>query len=212
MKKLLLMILALCAMAGAQAQNANRKGFFIEAAIGGSIGNPPLSGLSMQNNELMAHYTGGTVVNVAFGPRFTTGEHTAFDFRLEAQANTANITQSLVLKAMPGIRITTGELFGNISMYIAANVGFAAADAGCYDCSQHRDCVPDDGSILQWEAFADAPSFGAAYSLGLGLNITTHFYGGFVWDAQYMFHQTRDNLTWENLHYGMAGLRLGYRF
>ena len=210
MKKVFLLLLALCAIAGVSAQNANRKGFFIEAAVGGSVGNPPLSGLSMDKGVLNGHYTGGTVVNFAFGPRFRTGSHTAFDFRIEAQANTARITQSLVLKAMPGMRITTGELFGNISMYISANIGFAIADSGCADL--YSDFIPNDGTEATWDLFSSDPSFGAGYSLGLGLNITTHFYGGFVWDAQYMIHQTRDNLTWTNLHYGMAGLRLGYRF
>ena len=211
MKKVLLMLLVLCAFAGVSAQNANRKGFFIEAAVGGSVGTPPVGGLSIQDGQLMAHYYGGTMLNLAFGPRFRTGSHTAFDFRIEAQANTARITQSLVLKAMPGMRITTGELFGNISMYISANIGFAAADSGC-SRFRNGDFVPDDGTIADWNLWEDAPSFGAAYAIGIGLNITTHFYGGFIWDAQYMIHQTRDAITWENLHYGMAGLRLGYRF
>lgn len=208
MKRFLLLLLAVCALTAVSAQNANRKGFFIEAAVGGSIGDTPRTGLSMDGNTLMAHTTGGTVVNLAFGPRFRTGEHTAFDFRVEAQANTARLTQTLVLKAMPGIRITTGELFGNISLYVSTNIGFAAADAGEPSYDQF---IPDDGTVVEWDIFGDGASFGVAYALGVGLNITTHFYAGLLWDAQYMFKQVRINEP-ESLHYGMAGVRVGYRF
>lgn len=212
MKKLLLTLLALCAIVGASAQNANRKGFFVEVGVGGSVGDTPLMGLSMQGQDLLAHYAGGTVLNLAFGPRFRTGEYTAFDFRVEAQSNTSKITKSLVLKAMPGIRITTGELFGNVSMYIALNVGGAMADSGCIYMYWEDEFISNDGTIYEPGLYSDAISPGVAYSVGFGLNITTHFYGGFLWDAQYMINSTRDNLTRTNLHYGMAGLRLGYRF
>lgn len=208
MKRFLLLLLAVCALTVASAQNANRKGFFIEAAVGGSIGDTPRTGLSMDGNTLMAHTTGGAVVNLALGPRFRTGEHTAFDFRIEAQANTARITQTLVLKAMPGMRITTGELFGNMSLYVSANVGFAVADSGEPSYDQ---AIPNDGTVVQWDVFSNAPSFGAAYAVGVGLNITTHFYAGVLWDAQYMIKQIRIE-EHKNLHYGMAGLRVGYRF
>ena len=208
MKRFLLLFLAVCALTAVSAQNANRKGFFIEAAVGGSIGDTPRTGLSRDGNTLMAHTTGGTVVNLAFGPRFRTGEHTAFDFRVEAQANTARITQTLVLKAMPGMRITTGELFGNMSLYISANVGFAVADSGEMGFDQS---IPNDGTVAEGVIFDERVSFGAAYAIGAGLNITTHFYAGLLWDAQYMFKQVRIYEP-ENLHYGMVGVRVGYRF
>ncbi len=212
MKKIFFLCLSVyCAIAGASAQNANRRGFFVEAAIGGSVGNTPLSGVSVENSDIIGHYAGGSVISFAFGPRFRTSTHTAFEFRIEAQSNASAIAQTVVFKAMPGIRITTGELFGNVSMFINADVGFAVADSGI-PASSELDRISADGSVARWTMFNALASIGVAYEIGLGLNISTHFYGGLVWDAQFMYKQIRDFNDYENLHYGMAGLRLGYCF
>ena len=209
MKKVLLMLLVLCAFAGASAQNANRKGFFIEAAVGGSVGTPPVGGLSIQDGQLMAHYYGGAMLNLAFGPRFRTGDHTAFDFRISAQANASGLAgaQTLVVKAMPGIRISTGEIFRNMSLYFGANVGGALANRG-----SSWNVVPADGEVMHWSLFDEDVSGGVGYEVSFGVNVTTHLYAGFVWSAQYMFSQMRNPFDSENLHYGMAAFRLGYRF
>ncbi len=208
------MLLALCAIVGAQAQNANRKGFFVEAAIGGSIGPLPVAGLSIENDKLIAHYAGGAMLNIAFGPRFRTGDHTAFEFRVEAQASTSLIPQSLVLKAMPGIRVTTGEVFRNMSVYFNANLGGAIADSGIvpYSISYITTIVPSNGEIMHWDLYGVRPSLGIAYEVSTGLNVTTHLYAGVVWSAQYMFLQIHNALDRESLHQGMAAFRVGYRF
>ncbi len=219
MKKILLLsLLAICTVVGASAQNANRSGIFFEAAGGGSIGNGPLIGLSMDGPNLMGYYAGGAVLNLAVGAQFRISDHNAIGFRAEAQSNVSHFTQSLVLKAMPGLRITTDELFANISMYINVNAGLAVADLGKPDfiCDQYygwseHSAVPGDGSVVKWNSIKDA-SLGVAYEIGVGLNITSRFYGGLVWDAQIMFDQTRDLDSTGILHYGMAGIRLGYRF
>ncbi len=218
MKKILLLsLLAICTVVGASAQNANRSGIFIEAAGGGSIGNGPLIGLSMDGPNLMGYYAGGAVLNLAVGAQFRISDHNAIGFRAEAQSNVSHFTQSLVLKAMPGLRISTDELFANISMYINVNAGLAVADSGKPDFTYYDDresehyVVPGDGSVVKWDSIKDA-SLGVAYEIGVGLNITSRFYGGLVWDAQIMFDQTRDLDPTGILHYGMAGIRLGYRF
>lgn len=157
----------------------------------------------------MAHYYGGTMLNLAFGPRFRTGDHTAFDFRISAQANASGLAgaQTLVVKAMPGIRITTGEIFRNMSLYFGANVGGALANRG-----SSWNSVPADGEVMHWSLFGEDCAGGVGYEVSFGVNVTTHLYAGFVWSAQYMFSQMRNPFDSENLHYGMAAFRLGYRF
>lgn len=48
----------------ASAQNANRKGLFLEAGIGGLIGNTPRTTLSVNNNVVQYECLTGTALNL----------------------------------------------------------------------------------------------------------------------------------------------------
>lgn len=75
MKKLIIALLALVAFVGANAQNANRGGFFIEAGIGGTTGTSPRTALFMDGTSMMAKFAGGAAFDVQFGFRTKTSNH-----------------------------------------------------------------------------------------------------------------------------------------
>ncbi len=207
MKKLIIALLALVAFVGANAQNANRGGFFIEAGIGCTTGTSPRTALFMDGTSMMAKFAGGAAFDVQFGFRTKTSNHCAFDLRFGAMAPFNAVSSTPVFKLMPGIRYTSTEIFGNMSIYatVAAGVGVS------FSHDLPEDPVPSDGSELKF-GFGDGEAcFGASYTIAVGLNITNHFYAGPVWDAQYMIHQTRMEHE-QNLHWGMFGIQLGYRF
>lgn len=207
MKKVILALLCLIAVLGVSAQNANRTGFFIEAGIGGTTGSTPRIGLSNDNGTVMARYAGGTSFNFNFGQRIRTSTHMAVEFRFGLQAPIDYVTTVPTGKILFGLRYTSSELFGNMSIYANAAVGGAIGASYVWG-----DGVPTGPDLVKFDfSNANDASFGAGYLLGVGLNITTHFYAGFVWDAQYMIKQCRKHQE-DNLNWGMAGLQIGYRF
>ncbi len=208
MKKLIIAFLALIACLGVSAQNANRGGFFIEAGIGGTTGTTPRTAISMDGSNIMAKFAGGAAFNVHFGFRTKTSDHCAFDLRFGAMAPFSAVSSTPVFKLMPGLRYTSGEIFGNMSIYATAAVGGAVSFK--YELPNGTP-IPDDGSEYKF-GFDDGDAcFGVSYTIAVGMNITNHFYAGPVWDAQYMIHQTRLEPE-QNLHWGMFGIQLGYRF
>lgn len=214
MKKILIVLAVIIAglTSGltASAQNANRNGFFMEAGIGGLTGNTPRSAVALDGKNLMAYYASGADFNVYLGGRKRIGSNMAFDFRVGLQAPLSGLTTAPAVKGMPGLRYTSNEIFGNMSIYGFAAVGYALGFS--YNNLPDQQ-LPDDGTKVSFNAFDDelTAANGVAYQLGVGMNLTTHFYAGFIWDAQYMFNQTRLEYK-ENIHWGMAGLQIGYRF
>lgn len=200
MKRIILLtVLAVLAMTG-YAQNANRSGFFVEASAG--IFNYPYysTKVNVTDNTLQNVFVTAKEstfsADFGLGYRFTTSKY----FALEIKAKYIIRPYSddyLMVKIMPGIRYTTPELSsnGNISMYLAVNAG-----ALLYDTDR----------------------FGVAYDLSVGFNITTRFYIGLVWSAQFCLVNYDDGdgddyfIYIDELsslkHCGMLGLTLGYRF
>lgn len=208
MKKLIIALLALVAFVGANAQNANRSGFFIEAGIGGTTGTTPRTALVMEGNNLMAKFAGGAAFDVQFGFRTKTSNHCAFDLRFGAMAPFSAVSSTPVFKIMPGLRYTSTEIFGNMSIYGNVAVGGAVSFSHLYPDS---DPLPINGEETKLSLSDGDACFGVSYTIAVGLNITNHFYAGPVWDAQYMIHQARQGQD-QNLHWGMFGIQLGYRF
>ncbi len=209
MKKLIIAFLALVAFVGANAQNANRGGFFIEAGIGGTTGTSPRTALFMDGNNLMAKFAGGAAFDVQFGVRAKTSNHCAFDLRIGAMAPFSAVSSTPVFKLMPGLRYTSTEIFGNMSIYGTVAVGGAVSFK--HEFYTDGNPIPTDGSEVKFGLGDGDACFGVSYTVAVGLNITNHFYAGPVWDAQYMIHQTRLSSD-QNLHWGMFGIQLGYRF
>ena len=218
MKKVLLLIV-FCVMAAtaALAQNANRGGFFIEAAVGGTTGTTPRTSYGLQNGNLTVYHARGTSFNIALGGRARISSYAAYEFAIEVQSPTDAIKTQPIAKLMPvSFRFTTPEFWRNFSFYINFRLGAALGNKGriedidIYDPSS-ADILESGSDARHDVALFEELTGGAAYQIGFGVNITNHFYAGFSWDAQYMFNQYR-NTKAENLHWGMAGLRLGYRF
>lgn len=207
MKKLLAMLLLLCAVVGVSAQNANRGGFFIEAGIGGTTGTTPRTSMSLDGGSLMAKFAGGAAFNAQFGFRTQTSNHCAFDLRFGAMAPFSAVSSTPVFKMMPAIRYTSTDILGNMSIYGT----FAVGGAVSFSHEFPEEALPTDGSEYKFGLGDGDACFGVSYTIAVGLNITTHFYAGPVWDAQYMIHQVRLEKD-QNLHWGMFGIQLGYRF
>lgn len=216
MKKLFLALLALMAFVSVSAQNANRKGFFIEAAVGGTTGSTPRVALALDGTNLYEYYASGASFNIAFGPRIRTSNHVAIDFRFEVQAPLSYVTTVPTVKFMPAVRYTSKEIFGNMSAYVTLGIGgalgFNYTSFGDYDSSRSNYLL-NDGSKHKLSLFDDNPELcaGASYVINLGLNVTTHFYAGLMYDAQLMFSQASKNNR-DMSHWGMCGVQLGYRF
>ena len=205
MKRLIFALLTMLTIAGAMAQNANRSGFFIEAGIGGTTGTTPRVAIIHENGEVLAKFAGGPAFDFLLGYRIKTSSHWAFDVRIGGMASFNGIT-SPVFRAMPGMRYTSNELFGNVSLYCTMAVGFGFG----FRNTLYNVILPENGEY-KFKVDGDL-TFGVPYMLAVGLNITNHFYVGAVWDSQYIINTIRTNRSGENLHWGMAGLQLGYRF
>ena len=215
-KVLLLLIFCVLAATAATAQNANRTGFFIEGAVGGTTGTTPRTSYGLDNGNLTLYHAHSTSVNLTFGFRVRISRYAAYEITAEAQSPVDAIKTQPVFKAMPiSFRFTTPEFWRNYSFYFNFRVGGAVGNKGIlrsYSGEGLLESSVELGKNNRHDLrFFKEVSGGVAYQIGFGLNITTHFYAGFSWDAQYMFEQYRENIT-ENLHWGMAGLRLGYRF
>ncbi len=205
MKKLIILLLLITALLPAAAQNANRKGFFIELGAGALTGKTPRVSISMNDDRaVFAHFAKGMAADFYFGVRFRTGSHWAYEFRAGASAPLDALTVLPVPKAFPiGFRYTSGELFGNMSLYAHCNLGAAMTARGTVELV----LVPGDKHDVKYHLITGGP----AISAGIGLNITTHFYAGVTADYQYLFGCYRE-LKKENILWGNIGLRLGYRF
>lgn len=203
------------AATAALAQNANRGGFFIEAAVGGTTGSTPRTSYGIQNGNLTVYHARGTSFNIALGGRARISSYAAYEFAIEVQSPTDAIKTQPVAKAYPiAFRFTTPEFYRNFSFYINFRLGGAIGSKGTIKGwdpweGDNPEFLQPGSSDRDFALFEDVCG-GAAYEIGFGVNITNHFYAGFTWDAQYMFNQYRNVKA--DLHWGMAGLRLGYRF
>ena len=216
-KVLLLLTFCLIAAAAAVAQNANRNGCFMEVAVGGTTGTTPQTSYGILNGNLTVFHAHGTSVNFTMGARRRISSYAAYEFALELQSPTDAFKTQPVAKLMPlSFRFTTPEFWRNFSFYINFRLGGAIGNKGKLGYMNPYYSGPsyilENGNNER----RDVPLFeevsgGAAYQLGFGVNLSNHFYVGFSWDAQYMFNQYRNDKT-DNLHWGMAGLLLGYRF
>lgn len=200
---------ALCVLSSGtlKAQNANNSGFFLEAAIGGTIGDTPRVAATFANNyDLSFTCAGGTAWNFAFGQRFRTSSHFAYEIKGEAQSTTSHVMPAMTFKLYPAsIRYTSPEVWRNFSIYATGGVGAALGSSG----DRLKDDVLNLGESSGIRLFENACP-GVAYTLGVGVNLTNHFYAGFVWDGQYMISQYR--IDKGNRNWGMVGFKLGYKF
>ncbi|MDE6301138.1 MAG: hypothetical protein K2M19_05440 [Muribaculaceae bacterium] len=185
MKRLIAIVIsALIFAVSVTAQNANRKGFFAEIGVGASVGNMPVHEV-VQNNVFKS---GGAALNGAVGYRIATSVKCAFDAKLLVGTTTKGSSTTLVVGPLVGFRYFFYEFAGNKSLFVGGNIGTVYND--------------------------NFGSFGGAYQLLAGVNITNHLYGALAYDGYIFCH----SLDLGNYHFrssscwGSIGLKIGYRF
>lgn len=196
MKRIILIIASiLFLVTGAQAQNANRKGFFIELQAGTAMGEVLKYDNYHYNYNYIdgAYLKGGIVAGLDLGYRFRTSNSFAFEAKAGVWSNLSEPSMTTSIDVLPGLRWTSKE-FGssNMSMFIAINTGI--------------------GMELTDEEFG----FCIPLELGIGVNFTNSFYGGLFISGRILTDSYRVSdmgvYYIENNSYGAVGLRLGYRF
>jgi len=207
MKKLILTLLAAIALClTAAAQNANRSGIFLEIGAGGVGGQPPAFKYSLDQDILKAHTISGFGADFSVGYRYATSSFCAIEIKAKALLPTKDIENFITLCIMPGFRYTSRELFGNISLFLDINAGVAFGNKNYCDVRFYAFTNYQEDEIYT-DLFV-MPGF--SYELSAGLNFTSNLYAGVFWNGL-IVEQIREVLG-ENLHWGLGGVRLGYRF
>lgn len=210
MKRLLLLFLvSLAVLLPAMAQNANRSGFFLDAAVGAAFGKTPKVAYSVsKEGDVSILFAHGPAWDFGFGYRLRTSNHFAYEFKVEAQSTFSYIFNAGLLKAFPlSLRYTSNEISRNISLYLTGGLGM---------CLGPRSCVRTNISYnpaIDYKRRAELRDVtaGIAYTLGFGVNLNTHLSMGLLLDAQFMFiNKTR--VGKESYNWGISGLNVAYRF
>lgn len=197
MKKLLLLLVCMLMTAsGIQAQNANRSGFIVELQGGAAFGEVLYRSFYSEESE-KSMLKGGVVGSLDVGYRWATSGHFAFGAKLGVWSDFAEFGKTLQIRILPGMRWTSKD-FGNknMSAYISFNTGFALSPS-CYEI----------------------PVF-VPLQLGVGVNLSTHFYAGIVFDYSICVFDHVDCKNYNNYHtydilassYPALSIKLGYRF
>ena len=228
MKKIILIICVLLAsFIELSAQNANRSGLFIEAGGGYLLGTVPVSKLEWKDNALKILIPDGPDINLAVGYRGATSSVFAWQIKAELSTVPPDFETTMVLAFMPGIRLTTKELFGNTSLYFGLDAGFALGRSSSY--STRYLYFPVNGEEYDEITRGGLDSVGMKMGLSVGMNFTSKFYGGFYCDYNLIFDQVnRNSFKDMEIHsyfdsneiyfpdnknlWGSVGVRLGYRF
>ncbi len=186
----------------ASAQNANRKGWVIELQGGrtfGTVCETSNFSYAMERDIPAYRLKSGIKGALGFGYRWTTSHYCAFEAKLVVSDNFAE-TKLLNVAVMPGFRYTTKEISGNLSMYVAANVG-----VGVYPAIEE----------IGYSAAGDAGvgfNIGSRLSLGLFVDYTAPFGDGELektdmpkvdGKGEWRYLEVKSNAT--------VGIKLGFR-
>ncbi len=173
------------------AQNANRRGFFVEVQGGAALGdvisfNEPWLGYDG------VYLKGGVTGSVDVGYRLRLSNPWAFDVKLGLWSDFADFEKTWNLRLMPGLRWTSNDFSGNKSIYLAFNAGFGIGSDADYMC------IP--------------------LELSAGINLTPKIYLGLSWIynprvVNDLWSEEGGKYIMLNVHnYNSLALRLGYRF
>ncbi|MDE6741404.1 MAG: hypothetical protein K2J58_03635 [Muribaculaceae bacterium] len=213
MKRFFILIILVFSLAGlACAQNANRSGFLVEVGIGGMVGDTPRSSILVTNNVMQYKCASGAAVDLGLGFRFRFKSHWAYELKVEGQTALSAPMHTLTGRFLPlGFRYTSVEVWRNYSLFVHFNIGGAVAmNRGVIRYLNNETFYPNtpDRPI---KGYAGEEGYGPAYSLGLGANVTTHFYAEACWNGQVIFDGYRKNGK-DMLNDGIVAFILGYRF
>lgn len=197
MKKLILLfIIGLIAATAVQAQNANRSGFIVEAGVGAAVGDTPCYVESYEGGGWSDARAGGAGLNVGLGYRFAISLPLALEVKAYWSGLTSGMYASMAICFLPGIRYTTREFYRNLSAYIGLNVGLALGNDDWTD---------------------DSSSWGGAYQLSAGVNLTNNVNVGLFFDGLTLSGRydpfSMDYGKWGvTKSWGTIGARVGFRF
>lgn len=200
-----------------QAQNANKSGVFVEFGVGGYVGSTPRSEIGFIDDNLMFKCQSGGAFSIGYGYRLKFCPHWAYEVKAEGQTAFNNPIHALVGRFVPvGFRYTSVEVWRNFSLYAHANIGAAIAvqsvknvnHTGQFD---NQFNIISDDTDNKIKGHRGSERFGLAHSLGVGVNLTTHFYTEVSYSGQTMFNASGKNGK-GTLTYGYFGAILGYRF
>lgn len=204
-----MLIVAVAAVAlGALAQNANRSGIFVELGGGMVAGTTPTYKIECDHGVLKGYNLTGFGANFGAGYRIAVSRACAVEVKAEASAGMKSIGDTYVIGILPGFRYTTREILGNMSMYFGVNGGVSFSN-GVYRVGSYSSDI--DINAVQEIYLGRDMKIGGSYGLTVGLNFTNSFYGGLFWDG-YLCTEGLRGLENKLLHWGTAGLRLGFRF
>lgn len=208
MRKFAIFIALLLAIIGTGfAQNANRKGFFIEAGVGGMIGENPRTEVLLIDDVLQYRFAAGPALDFGLGGRFRISSHWSYEIKLEYIAPFSNMGNAFTLRALPlGVRYISNELTRNISLYSHINLGYAL----CAISGHYFDNLQHYNKLNAFESGGDVGN-GISLSIGLGVNITTHLYLEGFCNPQCLYQCFGINGD-GTIFGGMAGVMIGYRF
>ena len=195
----ILLILALVAgiVTSGLAQNANRKGFFIEAQGGVAFGEVLVvkPSYSSDGDKEVCSLKGGGTATIDFGFRIPTSRHLAFEIKLGGYANLAEAEHTNQIRLLPGLRWTSND-FGSMSAYLSLNTGFGLSICG------------------------DMPGF-VPVEFNVGLNVTRKFYVGLSYtenilcasgvEVDWIYTSSLNYNEFTNT-YGCMQFKVGYRF
>lgn len=222
-KLLFLMLMAIFSSEFAFGQNANRNGFFLELGAGGFVGCTPRTSIFTKDNVMYFNCLSGAAADFGVGGRFRINNHWAYEVKGEGQFAIGQSIKEVIGRFLPvGFRYTSIELWKNYSLYAHMNIGMAMTGktGWIYDGNLNYN------SYFNWYGvlFPNMPSvniepatysmdirLGLAYSIGVGVNLTTHLYLEGCMNAQAMFNCYGRNGK-GLLHYGMVAGIIGYRF
>lgn len=191
MKRIILSIVCiLSTIVGMQAQNANRSGVFIELQGGSAFGTVMDKKIETNNGSLWNwdrdwYIKGGLVGSVDVGYRYATSNQFAIEMKAGGWANFQDIEKTITLDMLPGVRWTSKEIIGNVSMFLSLNAGCGLS-------------------------FPDGVYVSIPVEVGIGFNLTNRLYlGAFVSER---ISVSGDYFRYYPKTHTTAGIRLGYRF
>lgn len=212
MKKLILLWLVIIfTIGGLQAQNANRSGAFVELGVGGYVGSTPRSEIGIIDNQLMVKCLTGGAFSIGTGYRLKFSPHWAYEVKAEAQTAFNDPVNGLVGRFLPiSFRYTSAELWRNYSLYGHINLGAAIAVQSGEYVDYHQSEIPVN-SYVKLKGYWGEERLGPAYSLGVGVNLTTHLYVEGCFNGQVLISAWGKHSKGV-LSYGTVGVAVGYRF
>lgn len=173
------------------------------------VGNTPRSSILINNNVVTYKCLSGVAADFGFGGRFRFNKHWAYEVKGEAQIPFANPIYSMSVRVLPvGFRYTSNEVWRNYSLYAHANLGgVIIVNRGVYE--RYGDTLFPKNEEIKLNS--QSSGYGIGYSVGIGVNLTTHLYAEACYNGQAFFNVFGKTGMGTN-NFGIIAFLVGYRF